>query len=227
MGLSSQLAVSAIARPGVCTSSTRPASPYQGQVIYQTDTNTTLVWNGSGWVLLSTGTANPVGLELVKSVTVGTGVSTVDVTSCFSSAYDSYRVVVSNMTLGGSGYSTLFLCQMLSGSTPNTGSNYAYGFIKIDQGTGASSTDYGSASGSLLLSRGTNGVFNTSFDVQNPYAAQYTIFPGLSYTNGYNGYGGAGGGCHGVATSYDGIRFFPSTSTMTGGTINVYGYRRS
>lgn len=53
MGLSSVLAASAIARPGVCTSSTRPASPYEGQVIYETDTDKIMVWDGSAWVILS------------------------------------------------------------------------------------------------------------------------------------------------------------------------------
>jgi len=36
-------------RPGVCTSSTRPAAPYEGQMIYETDTDKVLVWNGSAW----------------------------------------------------------------------------------------------------------------------------------------------------------------------------------
>jgi len=37
-------------RPGVCTSTTRPVSPYEGQSIYQTDTDTVLFWDGSAWV---------------------------------------------------------------------------------------------------------------------------------------------------------------------------------
>jgi len=37
-------------RPGVCTSTTRPVSPYEGQSIYQTDTDTVLFWDGSTWV---------------------------------------------------------------------------------------------------------------------------------------------------------------------------------
>lgn len=37
---------------GVCTSSTRPANPYEGQVIYETDTNKVLTWDGSAWLLL-------------------------------------------------------------------------------------------------------------------------------------------------------------------------------
>jgi hypothetical protein len=49
MPISSFLAPSAIAKPGVCTSSTRPASPYQGQAIYETDTNKLLIWNGTAW----------------------------------------------------------------------------------------------------------------------------------------------------------------------------------
>jgi hypothetical protein len=37
-------------KPGVCTSTTRPASPYDGQMIYETDTDRVLIWNNSAWV---------------------------------------------------------------------------------------------------------------------------------------------------------------------------------
>ena len=40
----------------ICTSSTRPASPFEGQRIYQTDDKRELVYNGSAWV-----TTTPVG----------------------------------------------------------------------------------------------------------------------------------------------------------------------
>ena len=33
----------------ICTSSTRPGSPWSGQVIYETDTGLSLVWDGSAW----------------------------------------------------------------------------------------------------------------------------------------------------------------------------------
>ena len=36
--------------PGVCTSTTRPTAPYEGQLIYETDTDRVLVWNNSAWV---------------------------------------------------------------------------------------------------------------------------------------------------------------------------------
>lgn len=36
-------------RAGVCTSTTRPSNPYEGQMVYETDTDRTLFWNGSAW----------------------------------------------------------------------------------------------------------------------------------------------------------------------------------
>jgi len=36
-------------KSGVCTSSTRPQSPYVGQMIFETDTNLLKVWLGSAW----------------------------------------------------------------------------------------------------------------------------------------------------------------------------------
>jgi len=36
-------------RPGVCTSTTRPTAPYEGQMVYETDTDMVALWNGSAW----------------------------------------------------------------------------------------------------------------------------------------------------------------------------------
>ena len=45
-------------RPGVCTSTTRPTTPYEGQHIYETDTDIEYVWNGTAWLVLPP-TASP------------------------------------------------------------------------------------------------------------------------------------------------------------------------
>lgn len=50
MGLSNYIPSSRIAQSGVCTSATRPASAYEGQIIYETDTDRVLVWNGASWI---------------------------------------------------------------------------------------------------------------------------------------------------------------------------------
>ena len=40
-------------RTGVCLSTDRPQNPYNGQVVYETDTNRTLVWDNSAWVVIN------------------------------------------------------------------------------------------------------------------------------------------------------------------------------
>lgn len=49
MGITQQSAAARLIQPGVCTSTTRPVSPFEGQYIYETDTDKTLFWNGSAW----------------------------------------------------------------------------------------------------------------------------------------------------------------------------------
>lgn len=41
------------AGPKICTSVTRPGTPYQGQQILETDTNNFLYWNGTRWASIS------------------------------------------------------------------------------------------------------------------------------------------------------------------------------
>jgi hypothetical protein len=66
MGISAGLNLGG-ARPGVCTSSTRPATPYEGMMIYETDTDYVQVWNGSAWKLVSATT--PYSGEPLKTFT--------------------------------------------------------------------------------------------------------------------------------------------------------------
>ena len=50
MPLSSVVGAQSIVKPGVCTSTTKPASPFDGQVIYMTDVDQSAVWDGTSWV---------------------------------------------------------------------------------------------------------------------------------------------------------------------------------
>lgn len=43
----------------VCTSSTRPGSPFEGQSIYETDTDLVKSWDGSSWVSIGPATPTP------------------------------------------------------------------------------------------------------------------------------------------------------------------------
>lgn len=55
-------------RPGVCTSTTRPTAPYEGQMIYETDTDMVAIWNGTAWRYISATTpTNGTVLQIVES----------------------------------------------------------------------------------------------------------------------------------------------------------------
>jgi len=85
---------SRLIQPGVCTSTTRPASPFEGQMIYETDTNLLLVYNGSAWVCLTAQSATVLTLENTTSttytdlatsgpaVTLNTGITALVTVSC-------------------------------------------------------------------------------------------------------------------------------------------------
>jgi hypothetical protein len=40
-------------RPGVCLSTSRPSTPFDGMMIYETDTNLVRIWNGTAWKTLA------------------------------------------------------------------------------------------------------------------------------------------------------------------------------
>jgi hypothetical protein len=57
MPLSSVIGAQSMLKPGVCTSTTRPASPYTGQMIYESDTTRLRLWNGTAWSTVTHSTA--------------------------------------------------------------------------------------------------------------------------------------------------------------------------
>ena len=50
MPITNYIPSSRLIQPGVCTSTTRPASPFEGQAIYETDTDLMFIYNGTVWV---------------------------------------------------------------------------------------------------------------------------------------------------------------------------------
>ena len=60
-------------RPGVCTSSTRPTAPYEGQFIYETDTDMLAIWNGTAWRYIASTTAtNGTVLQIQSTIKTDT-----------------------------------------------------------------------------------------------------------------------------------------------------------
>ena len=55
-------------KPGVCTSTTRPSAPYEGMMIYETDTDMLAIWNGSAWrYVAATTPTNGTVLQVVNA----------------------------------------------------------------------------------------------------------------------------------------------------------------
>jgi len=207
-------------RPGVCTSSTRPTSPYNGQVIYETDTKQTLVYQGSSWVML-TDADTPPGMELIKEQAVGTSaVASVVVSSVFSSTYENYRIVLNGIQASDS---DSFMIRFGSGAT--TGHYSSMYYDRFDGAVTGIVRTNNTGKIYLCLNEANTQSVGVSVDITSPNLAQQTQVYGT-----YNGRGYAGwsGGFNNTTTQFTGFEIHTDgNGTMTKGTIRVYGYRKS
>jgi hypothetical protein len=230
-------------RPGVCTSSTRPTAPYEGQMIFETDTDRMYIWNGSTWVIPNSPAQNPTGLELVAPTSVaGTGVTvsgslvtfsaatTVRLNGVFSSTYTNYRVVWDTSTNVGGG--EIRIVYYSGGSALTAGYTSAGLYMGLSGGT-QSNTNIGT--GRQGISYAMAGFFDVAsaagggtLDVFNPFAAGVTTanFACSSYSTNSGFQTSNGGHIHYAAGSADGFQIYTSGTSWTG-TIRVYGYRNS
>jgi len=126
MGLSNYTPSSRISQSGVCTSSTRPATPYEGQVIYETDTDMVAVWNGSSWRYIASTTATNGTILQIASTTksdtfTSTGTTWTDVTGLSASITpksSSSKIFVNAMVSGTGGVGTTnFFSRLVRDST--------------------------------------------------------------------------------------------------------------
>jgi hypothetical protein len=155
------------------------------------------------------------GLVYVTSATIGTGVSSVAVTSAFSSTYDNYKIIVN----GGVGNSPQAIQLRLTGSSTGY---YQYLAYWTYIGAVPTSTSISNAAQWDYVGESSPNSNVINVDVINPNLAKFTYFAG-AYTGTV---AGTVGGYHGVATAYTGFTLTVG-GTMTGGTITVYGYRKA
>ena len=177
-----------------------------GEVLTSADTNTYL--------------ANS-GLVYVKQVSVGSAVSTVDVTSCFNSTYDSYVVSFSGITCTSAQSINFFL---LSSTTPTASGWFGTEFYCAIGGTTWTGQVIANNASSAYCSAGTpTAGFASMLTIQSPNLAQYSRF---QYQNVDSSYFRNGYAYHASNTQYDGFRITPTSGSWTGGTVTVYGYRK-
>jgi hypothetical protein len=145
------------------------------------------------------------------------GVSSVSLNGCFTSAYDNYRILIRVINSGGS---AAILFRLRSSGTDASGSNYNRQLIDVSGGSfvGASATSQ--SSGVFSISSTTDSA-TASGDLYGPQLSVRTVAVTLG---NYDDKIRQQNTTHTLTTSYDGITFIPESGTITG-TIRVYGYR--
>jgi hypothetical protein len=162
------------------------------------------------------------GLFHIKTQTIGSAVASVTVTGAFSSDFDNYKIVIS----GGAGSLTGATLNMTLGATAT---GYYFGAIIMN----FDSASLTNLNGNNVTSWSRAGVANPNtlngeIELFNPNLAKRTHYNGRyvqTVTSGGNAV--SSGGFLDNSTQYTAFTLTPSSGTITGGTIRVYGYRNS
>jgi len=158
------------------------------------------------------------GLTLIKTQTIGTTVSSVTVTGAFSTTYDAYKIILS----GGVGSASHNLALQLGATV----TGYYAGYITSSYAAGTITGDKDNNAASFtLVGYGTANVLNLNLDLQNPFTAKNTTFQTFNSLTATGAGSRLGTGYLANTTSYTDFTLTPSTGTLTGGTIRVYGYK--
>jgi hypothetical protein len=222
MPFSSVLGSSSVIKPGVCTSTTRPTVPYEGQLIYETDTDRVAAYNGSAWVYTHSS-----GLVFITGATFTAVTSFSLPQGTFSSNYANYKM---NITLTACTSDADFTVRLRTSGTDNTSALYDYALL----GLGTTTTSNSQSGGQTSFAFGETDVANVrsiyNFDIFNPNLALRTSLLG-SYAYvpksptdliGRTGYWQFNG-----TTVFDSLSFISSVASSVSGTYRVYGYADS
>ena len=168
--------------------------------------------------VLTAAAMDSIGLWLVKTQTIGTGVSSIPVTDCFSSSYDNYKIMIS----GGAASANNTEINLQMGS--NT-ANYFSSLIYFSWNSTGNALAFG-ASFNVMKYMGTGDTSNLylNVDVQSPFLAKRTLASSLSGIDDTRG--GWSQSLLKDNTSYTGFTIVATGGTLTGGTISVYGYKK-
>jgi hypothetical protein len=189
----------------------------EGMMSWLDDTNVVEAYDGAAWNSLAYATAIPtnIGMDLVKTQTVGTAVSSVTVTGAFSSTYENYRIIYT----GGFGSTDAYINLVFGASATGyyaglVGNNYA--------GTQSFASDNNAARFTYAGSFSTTKSAMDLTALQPNIASRTMITSNLTTpTAGYSYTGFLADN-----TQHTAFTLGTSAGTMTGGTIRVYGMKK-
>jgi hypothetical protein len=194
-------------------------APTQGMTAYLDDTGLTTQYFSAGTGGRASAGWYPLGVQLVKSIAIGSAVSSVTVSGAFTSDFNHYRIAIA----GGIGSGN----QNLNLKLGSTTTGYYYGSIISAYGPGTVAGTGGANAASFAnFGYTTTGLISFDAYVSNPYNAGNTTVSAL-ITSPYTA-GGAGvvGGVLADSNSYTDFTITPNSGTLTGGTIYVYGWSK-
>jgi hypothetical protein len=147
-------------KPGVIdTSAALPASPFEGQMVYQKDTDQLLVWNGTAWRILASATATSGSVLQVKSFSTTTNTSNATnsavstaITLAITPSSTSSKILVSGTTgaISKGAYRTWMDMSIFRNSTNIDNIGYLF-----DQSTTATAASFSGQAFSVLDSPAT------------------------------------------------------------------------
>lgn len=211
MPLSQVYGAQSLIKAGVCTSSSRPASPFEGQLIYETDTDRLLTYNGSAWIIQS-------GLQYITSTT-GTAASSLIIDNCFTSTYENYRILIVGKTSADVYLKVQFRVGGVAAAT-----NYTYQIMSANSTSVAASQASAQTSGNFTPME-TSDTNAATIDIYKPNVAIATGWQSFSIYNSATQSINFVCGRHTTATAYDGLVITPASGTVTA-TMYVYGYSK-
>lgn len=196
-------------RPGVCTSTSRPSTPFDGMMIYETDTNLVLIWNGTAWKTLSYSDYTSGSVIQVASTTK------TDAFSTTSTSFTDVTGLSATITPTSSSSKILITASLTVSMTYNAVNRLAFRF------SGGNSTNYvGDSSGSRTRSSvgiHIHDVFR--IEAQNfPVSMMYLDSPATTSATTYVVQMNVGAGTGYVnrsATDTDSAQFSRGASTIT------------
>jgi hypothetical protein len=164
---------------------------------------------------------SPYGLVHIKTESVGSAVSSVSINDVFSSTYKKYRIIC-KLNAVSNNDSTMRFRLRVSG-TDNDSSNYRTGGVFVGLITSLSLGSQNAATETFFTfgnANDTSGIFSV-IDLDSPFETRVTSF----ICSSAGGYYRLQNGITTVTTSYTGFTLSPSAGTITGGVIQIYGYK--
>lgn len=216
MGIDSGYGIGSL-KTGVCTSTTRPASPFEGQTIYETDTDLTKAYNGASWVNVG---ATAGAVTLVETLSPSAAATASFTTGKISSSYTYYTVFYS--------LDKTFVTNLRSAGSTITASNYNSQVLGATTGA----VNVNSTQSSRPSWENNLGVLpnpNANFFHVFNYAGSAAQFPTLVTPMTYLQWSGAtyasltGNWQYGTTQAFDSLIFTPNSGTFSG-TIKLYGW---